>query len=241
MRNNKGPNNPMYGKKHTLESKLKIGLIHKGKVLSEESKLKISISAKERIRKPTSDETKLKIGNSNRGKIKGRVPWNKGKVGIQRHSVESREKMSLSRKGRVAWNKGLKGVYVVRDETREKLRKVMLNGGAIKAIKGIKNPSKQEVILRDYIKEIYPKCEFQYQVLNYSLDIAILEYKIAIEYDGWYHFDCQEHIDYHNRRQREIENMGWKFIRYNIFKPFPSKDVILLDLSKVGIDKDATH
>lgn len=118
------------------------------------------------------------------------------------------------------------------EERNEKLRIWMLNGHAVYMNKCIKNPSKEEVKLRNIIKDIYPECEFQHKVFNYALDVAILEYKIAIEYDGWFHFDCQEHIDYHKNREKRIKKEGWKFIKYNIFKPFPSVEKIKNDLVK---------
>ena len=63
----------------------------KGKKLSEEIRLKMSISRKGVKRKPHSEETKRKIGAANRISLKGNIPWNKGLKGVQ-----------------VAWNKGLK-------------------------------------------------------------------------------------------------------------------------------------
>ena len=111
-------------------------------------------------------------------------------------------------------------------EYKERLRNEMLNGKAIYLNRFIKNPSKLEVKLRELIKILYSNCEFQYPVLNYSLDVALPDKKIAIEYDGWYHFDTQDHIDYHFRRQKKIEEQGWKFIRYSMFNKFPSIEQI---------------
>ena len=96
----------------------------------------------------------------------------------------------------------------------------------------IKNPSKQELKLRQIIKELYPESEPTYQVLNYDIDIAIPSKKVAIEYDGWYHFCDQNAINYHNKRQKEIEKEGWKFVRYNIFQTFPLKEEIQKDITK---------
>jgi hypothetical protein len=50
--------------------------------------------------------------------MKKRVPWNKGKTGVQVFSLETKEKM----KKRVPWNKGKTGVQLVSEVTREKLR-----------------------------------------------------------------------------------------------------------------------
>ena len=114
-----------------------------------------------------------------------------------------------------------------------KISQYMKNGGAQKAIKGIKNPSKQEVALRKIVKILYPSSFYQYSILNYSVDIAICEYKIAIEYDGYYHFNNSNSIEYHNKRQKEIESHGWKFIRYNYFESFPTKDKVKKDIREV--------
>lgn len=52
-----------------------------------------------------SDETKLKISESNKGRNKGRIPHNKGK----KTSEEIKRKISLANKGRISPNKGKKG------------------------------------------------------------------------------------------------------------------------------------
>lgn len=77
------------------------------------------------------DETKKLFSEQRQGrknpKLQGRIPWNKGKKGVQTYSEETRKKMSESHKGkklifteehrinigkaskgRVPWNKGLK-------------------------------------------------------------------------------------------------------------------------------------
>lgn len=118
-------------------------------------------------------------------------------------------------------------------EQKIKLRKIMLDGGALKAIKAIKKISNEEIKLRGMVKELYPSCEFQYGVFNYALDVAILEYKIAIEYDGHYHFHTKEAINYFKLRQERIEKEGWVFLRYTMFDKFPSKEKIQSDLNKI--------
>ena len=70
------------GKHHSDEAKAKISKANKGKTLSEEHKQIISKTHKG---KHVSEETKRKLSEAN----KGRIPWNKGKKGLQ-----------------VAWNKG---------------------------------------------------------------------------------------------------------------------------------------
>jgi hypothetical protein len=57
----KGINNPMYGKNHSEEMKKKIGLYHKGKILSDKTKKKMSASKKG---KPKSIEHRLSLKNA---------------------------------------------------------------------------------------------------------------------------------------------------------------------------------
>ncbi len=187
-----------------------------------------------------SDETLNKIRNSSKKQTnrrgmfeKGHYPWNKNLRKTDNKILqEAAKKISLKNKGRIQSleerNKRRKPIHTI--EFKEERRKKCLDGHSIYMNKCIKNPSKPEVKLREMVKELYPSCEFQYQVLNYALDIAIPEYKIAIEYDGWYHFDTEDHKKYHSKRQKEIEDCGWKFIRYNIFELFPSIEKLKEDI-----------
>jgi len=210
----------------------------KGKKLTEEHKQKISsgVRGKGMFGKKHTTETIEKIRKSSMIQFSSeefRKRYSEKMKG-RKLSEEIKLKISKSNKGKIPWNKGLKGVIKISDEERENRRKRMLNGGAIRAIKGIQNPSKEEVKLRNIVKDIYPKCKYQYKVLNYALDIAIPKYKVAIEYDGWYHFDTEEHILYHRNREDKIKKRGWKIIKFNIFRSFPSKDEVMQCLLEQG-------
>lgn len=86
---------------------------NKGRKLSEETKLKISLKIRGKKRKPLSEETKRKISESNKGmpnplseetkrKIKASLQKYKG---IQR-SEEVKKKISKANKGKSSWSKG---------------------------------------------------------------------------------------------------------------------------------------
>ena len=89
----------------------------------------------------------------------------------------------------------------------------MLNGKAAYMNSFITNPSKPQVELFEMIKEVVPESILNYPIieLNYCIDIGIPDLMIAFEYDGGYWHQDKEADD---RRQSEIEKLGWKFIRF---------------------------
>lgn len=95
LESRKGSKSPMYGKHHTEETKRKMSEARKGKKglykHSEETKRKISEANKGKI---ISDETRAKMSAS----LKGRTSWNKGKTGV--YSEETRRKISENQKGK---------------------------------------------------------------------------------------------------------------------------------------------
>jgi G:T-mismatch repair DNA endonuclease (very short patch repair protein) len=98
-----------------------------------------------------------------------------------------------------------------RPEVKAKLRKRMQSGGAAYANSFNKNPSKPQVQLYEMVKLLYPSAILNYLYGKYCIDIAIPEPKIAIEYDGSYwHQDKEKDV----KRQKELEERGWRFIRY---------------------------
>jgi hypothetical protein len=146
-------------------------------------------------------------------KITGRTKENN--EGRRKQAEQMSEKMT----GRTKENN--EGVRRMAEKKSEWMK---VNGNRIRKL--IKNPSNLELKLRTIVKELYPISEHTYSILNYDVDIALPEFKIVIEYDGWYHFDTEEHREYHKKRQEEIEQEGWKFLRYNCFQKFPSLDQV---------------
>ena len=191
---------------------------------SEETKQKMrkpkSEDHKRNMRKPKSENHKRNLSKS----LKGRIPWNKGKTGC--FSKETLKKIGEgSKKSKHS------------EEFKENRRLYMKNGGSQYTRKFIKRHSKSELKLRDIVRELYPNCEAPYDILNYEVDIALPEYMIAIEWDGYYHFDTKEHKDYHKYRQEKIEQEGWKFVRYPYFQKFPSIDQIKKDVETKKCDR----
>ena len=101
-------------------------------------------------------------------------------------------------------------------EVQNAQSRYMLNGGAAYANSFVKNPSKPQIELFKLVKLLHPEAILNYPSLNRSIDIAIPDQMIAIEYDGSYWHQDQE-ADL--KRQKELENIGWKFLRYEDHVP----------------------
>ena len=111
---------------------------------------------------------------------------------------------------------------------RGQISKRMKNGGAAHALSFIKKISKPQMELFILIKQIFSSAILEYQSLNRLIDIAIPEKMIAIEYDGSYWHQDKEADD---KRQRELEGIGWKFLRYCDY--IPTTNELKKDLKNV--------
>lgn len=103
--------------------------------------------------------------------------------------------------------------WMRKPEHRERARKIALDGLAAYASSCNKNPSKPQVELFELVKQLCFCAQLNYYIkeVNKVIDIAIPFHKIAIEYDGSYwHQDEEKDI----QRQKQIESLGWRFIRY---------------------------
>ena len=206
--------------RHTTEARRKLSLSHIGITYPKRQPVSDDVKRKLRnshIGKKHTEEQKRKISEANKGKKKPPFTEN------------HRKKCGDPRRGKTYVELyGVKQAF----ELKQKSKIRMLNGLALKMIKSIKKTSNEEIKLRNMVRELYPDCEFQYPVLRYSLDVAIPDKKIAIEYDGYYHFDTEEHKQYHKVRQEKIEKEGWKFLRYTIFDKFPDLEKLKGDIAE---------
>jgi very-short-patch-repair endonuclease len=196
------------------KQKNKISITMKEKTFSNDHLKNLKISRNKRKMTKWSTEQREKLSSKRKG-------INNSMFG-KRHSTESKKKIGLKSLGRKH-----------NEEFKEKMRVYMNNGGHQYTSSFITKISKEEKQLREMVKELYPDCSFQFKVFRYEIDVAIPNKKIAIEFDGWFHFDTEEHKQYHKVRQEKIENEGWKFLRYTIFDKFPTLEKLKEDLNKI--------
>ena len=182
------------------------GWLNIGRKHTEETKRKMS---ENNIGKKLSEETKRKIGESNTG---------------QKRSEEAKKKMSEARKKFFVYNPSM------RDNIRKHVRNRMIEWQASYMNGFIKNPSKPQVELFNLVKKLCYCAELNYPVIevNRCIDIAIPFHKIAIEYDGSYWHQDEEKD---KQRQKQIESLGWKFIRYR--DRIPTIDELRLDIQNL--------
>ena len=103
----------------------------------------------------------------------------------------------------------------------------MKNGGAAYCNMFIKNPSKPQVKLFELCQGLLPYPILNYPSNGYSIDIAVPQLSLAIEYDGTYW-----HPDkiYDQKRQKELEEEGWSFLRY--VDIVPNREQLLTDIKE---------
>lgn len=161
------------------------------------------------------------------------IPWNKGK----KMSLESRQKLSESTKGRIPWNKDtskpevkeyilkLKKQWENKDKKQKMIDKLKRNvdvaqkrAAGYKSISvqsGKKFISKPQLELFNKIKLIKPDAKLEYFVKEISrfADIAFIDKKIDVEYDGHYWHDNRKELDL--MRDLQFNSIGWTVIRVN--------------------------
>ena len=83
--------------------------------------------------------------------------------------------------------------------------------------------------------------ELNYNIYTYNVDIAFLNEKIVLEYDGWFHLNNVHHKESNdNQRDEKIISLGWKVIRfqcYNDILPSDEKILQLFEQAKKPLDK----
>ena len=83
------------------------------------------------------------------------------------------------------------------------------------------------------------KLRRQYSIENYIVDFYCHELKLIIELDGSTHTD-EKWLGYDKQRQKHLENLGFKVIRYTDEQVINNLDGVLIDLIN-KINKTLSH
>jgi hypothetical protein len=107
-----------------------------------------------------------------------------------------------------------------------------------KRVSGVKSYMKKPMTtddqkkLFDIIKQIFPFSEIEFCIIGeiedygkfgYALDIAIVEKKLCIEYDGWRH-DLIDQKNHDNTRDKVLKDFGWNTLR---LREIPTKEKLI--------------
>ncbi|MDO8623168.1 MAG: NUMOD3 domain-containing DNA-binding protein [archaeon] len=213
------------GHKLSDETRRKIGLIHKGKIMSEESRRKMSESHKKikfseehknnisisRKGMKFSDKHKKKLSDSHKGKPSGM----KGKIGIFKHTEEQKIKIGNSNKGK--HNK------ILSEETKNKIKVARS-----KQVLPVKDTS-IEVKIQNFLKELCVEF-FTHKYMNiehaYQCDIFIPSINTVIECDGNYFHKYPTGKDIDHVRTKELIEKGFKVLR-----------LWEIEIKEMGLDK----
>ena len=164
-------------------------------------------------------QTKMKSGiyHNNRNKSKETCLKKYGVKNVSQVNKikEKKKKTCLKNNGYECW--------VGSDKHKE----WMNNGGAAYCNRFIKNPSKPQLKLFRLCQKLLPYPIMNYPCKGYSIDIAIPQLNLAIEYDGSYWHQDKE---YDKKRQNELEQEGWNFLRY--IDKIPEEEHLFNDINK---------
>ncbi len=186
------------GFRHTEETKIKIGLLSKGRITSEKTKKKISASltgkkkSVEHIQKVRSALTGRKQSpEAYRKNIESHKGLPSNRKGVKL-TQETKEKISLSKRG-------MKHSEI----SKQKIREYQINNPN----RRFKNTS-IELKIEEELKSRKIKYEKQTPILEIAnVDFFLSDYKIVIQCDGCFYHNCPIHYPNHHleSRGREIK------------------------------------
>ena len=164
--------------------------------------------------------------------------WDDGVYNSTREMLKSENyKENLSEIVSNNWKNGNYDEVRIQKQTKENRGKFkdLLNkdGLALKMAKKAANTftSKPQLKLYKNVKKLFPQASLEYEILGKSLDIALIDLKIDIEYDGWCHKYFDECGESDRKRDELLKSNGWHVLRYT---KQPSIDKLREDIQLVS-------
>lgn len=212
----------IFGEKKSKEMKLKLSNSHKGKKHKLESRLKMGrkglfkgLSYEEKYGKEKANKIKLKMSK----KKKGKSPVNKGKTYEQQYGIVTANKLRIQisnkLKGNIPWTKGKTWEKQLGKKIAEKRKKEWKKRRNTFIIP-LKD-SKPELLMQNILDKLNIDYEKHRYIKNikhgYQCDIFI-EPNTVIEVDGvyWHNYPYGREID--TIRTEELINNGYQIFRF---------------------------
>lgn len=152
---------------------------------------------------------------------------------LLKDNSERNKKISNSVKKR--WEEGVyeKTRELLKSEKRrQSTRKRMLEGGALNALRAAAGTKTSKIQLKLYekVKKLYPQAELEYEIFNRSLDIALPDLRVDIEFDGPFH-DLPTNQEADRIRDDLLHANNWHILRY---KSLPSYSILREGIERVS-------
>ena len=164
--------------------------------------------ASKSLEKKSRDKMESRYGNRNIMKTEeGKKHFRGDKNPMKNPEVAAKTSKAL--KGQPSKLKGKTYEEILgsdRAETRKKEQKINGQKGWLAAPR----ISQPQIELFKMVQKKYPTAVMEYPVLDYCLDVAVPEEKIAFEYDGSYWHDQEKD----KLRDSVLERSGWKVFRF---------------------------
>lgn len=169
------------------------------------------VQEEKRRKRPDVSEMNRQLWKESRDKIQKRL-FNKKAMARRKKTMQEAWKNLEIRKRYLDGRKNSEKVKKSRIEHSKRMK----NGLASYISSCNKNPSQPQVELFRKTQKLCPYPILNYPEDNFSIDIAIPQLSLAIEYDGSY-WHQDKNSDF--KRQQEIEKNGWIFLRYTDYIP----------------------
>lgn len=82
-------------------------------------------------------------------------------------------------------------------------------------------------------KKEFPLMKPQYKIGDYHVDFALPDIKIAIELEGHEYHSTKEQLEYDANREREVQKIGWRIIRFRGGEVYKNVNKCIQDVKQI--------
>ena len=149
----------------------------------------------------TSEETKARIAESQKRRLRKSNPW----LG-KKHSQESKSKISEARKGKFL---GEENPFYGKRHSEETKDKIRLGNAKYRANYSHVVPSKPELMVHQALKKRNIEFQTEFVVGVFCVDVIIPKHKLIIFVDGCYWHACPIHHPNNKKRPSDVSRVNF--------------------------------